>query len=480
MTFATTSELLPHQADAVAKLLPSRVGGLFAEMGTGKSRILIELARIRAAKGKIDRVVWFCPVSLKETVRHEILKHTDASPEDIHVFGDKTTERSIPPVFWHVVGIESLAQSRRVMLAVNALVTENTFSAVDESTYIKGPRAKRTVRVTEICKRCRYRMVLTGTPFSQGEVDLYGQMTFLSPKILGYNSFGSFAANHIEWEQRRTRGHGRIPVFGGRIVRIHNKDYLAAKIAPYIYQIRKDECLDLPPKIYLKRRFPLSVETFDAYQLAKEEILKLYEDDSGIAIFHLFTVLQTIACGFRKIGDDVRRYGDERLETLLATVGEIADDEKIVIWAKYREAVDQIVGALSDYYGPDTVQQFHGGLSEAARAAELARWRADGRFLVATQQAGGYGLTLTEARYAIFYANGFKASERMQAEDRTHRIGQTRKAVYIDIISDAKIEALIDGALSSKEGALAAFKRRVQVHRKDGLKNRIRAAIAAL
>ena len=93
--FETTTELLPYQADAVAKILPSRVGALFMEMGTGKTRTAIELVKIRHRK--IDRVLWFCPVSLKETVRREILKHTDCTDADICVFRGATNERNVNP-----------------------------------------------------------------------------------------------------------------------------------------------------------------------------------------------------------------------------------------------------------------------------------------------------------------------------------------------------------------------------------------------
>src|SRR5690606_12153522 len=122
-SFATTTELFPHQADAVAKLLPSRVGGLLIEMGTGKSRTAIELVKIRAKK--IDKVVWFCPVSLKATVYGQILEHTDCTPEDICVFDDKITESTIRHARWYVVGIESMSSSARSILTANKLITES-------------------------------------------------------------------------------------------------------------------------------------------------------------------------------------------------------------------------------------------------------------------------------------------------------------------------------------------------------------------
>lgn len=472
MTWSTTTDLLPHQADAVAKLLPSRVGGLFAEMGTGKSRCLIELAHRRAAK--VDRVVWFCPVSVKDTVRQEILKHTTCGEADVFVFDDRTDARTIPldrP--WYVVGIESLSSSVRVVAAFDAIVDERAFVVVDESTYIKGPHATRTRRVTDMSRRARYRAVLTGTPFTQGVVDLYAQMSFLSPKILGYNSFWSFARNHLEYEKdRRT---GKIT---GQIKRSHNTEYLAAKIAPYIYQIRKDECLDLPEKLTEQHWVPMSGDQWEAVQQVKEEVLsdeRAYCDSPHIAIFRLFSRLQAIACGHH--GDRLLQH--YRVDGLLDVVERIPAGEKVVVWSKYRQGVADVVAGLRAAYGTDSCREFHGGIDERGRVREVEAWRREARFLVATQQSGGHGLTLVEASHAVFYSTGFKYSERAQAEDRIHRIGQHRPCTYVDVAVSDSIDRRILQAVASKGATLAAFRREIDEFRRRGLRSRIREIIMA-
>ncbi|KQO50371.1 SNF2-related protein [Methylobacterium sp. Leaf85] len=472
MTWSTTTELLPHQADAVAKLLPSRVGALFAEMGTGKSRCLIELAKLRAAK--IDRVVWFVPVSVKETIRTEILKHTTCGPEDVVVFDDRTDARTMPldrP--WYVVGIESLSASLRVVAAFNALVDERTFVAIDESTYIKGANSARTRRVTDMSRRARYRAVLTGTPFTQGVVDLYAQMRFLSPKILGYNSFWSFANNHLEYAtDRRT---GKVT---GQITRSHNTDVLAARIAPYVYQIRKSECLTLPPKLFEEHWVPMSHEQRDAADAAKAEAL----DDEGtydnphIAIFRLFSRLQSIACGYAN-GEPIRHH---RLAGLMDVIERIPDGEKVVVWTKYRQGLNEITAALRAAHGSDSCREFHGGLDERRRGREVEAWRSEARFLVSTQQSGGHGLTLTEASHSVFYASTFKYSERAQAEDRIHRIGQSQPCTYVDIAVSDSIDRRIIAAVRSKGATLAAFREEIDACKKHGLRDRLREMIRAL
>ena len=463
MSWQTTTSLYPHQQPPVSKLLPSRVGGLFMDMGTGKTRVAIQFAALR--QKKIDRVVWFCPVSLKETADYEIRKHTDAGDGDIYLFDDSTTQRNVPrSAAWYIVGLESMSSSDRTVLAANDLITPQTFVIVDESSYIKGHHSTRTRRLTYMAERARYRLILTGTPMSQGVQDLFAQMRFLSPRILGYHSFYSFAANHLEYSEK----------YPGMVVRAHNTDWLAAKMQPYIYQVTKEEAgLNLPPKLYDSWYFRLTSEQAEAYEQAKWEILMSCPDDllDSYVIFQLFTVLQQIVSGFWNLDGRLHEYPHHRLETLQNVIGTIPEPGKVIIWSKYIYSVKKIIELLSAQYGPDSVARYYGDLTEGQRAGALERWRREARFLVATTATGGHGLTLNEAAHSIFYENEFKYSHRIQAEDRNHRIGQAARPTYIDIWSRAKIEARISESLAKKGNALDDFRRKIEAVKKKGKKN---------
>lgn len=474
----TKTQLLGHQVNAVAKLLPSRVGALFMEMGTGKTRTAIELVRLRQAK--ISNVVWFCPVALKETIRYELQKHTHCPPDAVNVFDDKTNSRTMLPAFWHIVGIESVSSSNRVALTANALINADSFVIVDESSYIKGHNSMRTERITYYAQRARYRLILTGTPISQGIVDLFAQMRFLSPKILGYQSFYSFSSNHLEYSEKHK----------GLIVHSHNTEYIAAKIKPYVYQVTKDECLDLPEKLFESRHCSMTPEQNECYQRAKDEILlKIeYDDFQAHTIFRLFTALQQISCGFWhrhwEDNDGIARKSfielpHNRLNVLLDSVLSIPSNEKVIIWAKYRYDIEQITAVLTAQFGNESVALFYGCISENERANEVDKFRQSARFFVSTPSCGGHGLTLNEAHYVVFYNNGFKYSERLQAEDRCHRIGQPHKVVYIDIWSSAGIDSRIHSALAKKGNAVDQFKREVDKV-KEGGKDRLKALIKNL
>jgi SNF2 family DNA or RNA helicase len=260
---------------------------------------------------------------------------------------------------------------------------------------------------------------------------------------------------------------------------------------PYVYQVTKDEALDLPRKIYETRYFSRTAEQSALYEQAKEELLMRvdpYEIRSH-AIFRLFTALQQITCGFwnRRVPTDdiVDEWGvirwprdmtgipveyhypeHGRLRLLQKVLEEITnrggEDEKVIIWARYHVCIREIACMLGTTYGAESFSELHGGLSETKRTAELDAWRADRRFLIATPETGSHGLTLTEARYAVFYNNTFNYADRLQAEDRTHRIGQDRRPTYIDLVCSDSIDERIQEAIASKESVLKAFRRRIE------------------
>ncbi len=463
--FETTTELMPWQEAAVNKLKPTRVGGLFMEQGTGKTRTIFEIVNRRAHK--IDRVVYFCPVSLKSTVYLEILKHTDS--KDIYIFDEKTTSENIPDARWIIIGIESISSSNRVTFAAFNIVTENTFVILDESSYIKGHKAKRTERIILLSEKAKYRFVLTGTPISQGVEDLFTQMKFLSPNILGYRSWYTFANNHLEYSEK----------YPGMIVRAHNTDYLASKIAPYVYQVTKEECMNLPGKNYKTKYFNFSREQQEAYDAAKNEILlniDIMDDFKPYTIFRLYGVLQQIASGFwnRRLcspfglsPDDKFKFltfPDNRLDTLFNVINQIPEDEKIIIWAKFRYDINRIVEALGE-----DVAVFTGDTPQKQRQTEVEKFRGPARFFVSTQSCGGHGLTLNEAKHVIFYSNSFKYSERLQAEDRCHRLGLDHEITYYDLIGPG-IDDKIWESLSRKENVADSFKREVDAVKEEKAK----------
>ncbi|MEI8244616.1 MAG: DEAD/DEAH box helicase [Lentisphaerota bacterium] len=451
--FAIKTELMHHQRDAVAKQARTRAGALFMEMGTGKTLTAIALAHYRMER--IRNVVWFCPVSVKDTIRRENLKHTDCNDEDIYLFDYKTKHGKIPAASWLIIGIESMSASARLKLSAQSVIYADSMVIVDESTYIKGYHAARTNWITAIAEPARYRMILTGTPMTQGIIDLYAQMRFLSPEILGYKSFYSFAANHLEYSEK----------YPGKVVRAHNTEWLAAKMQPYVYQVTKAECLDLPDKLYETRYTHLTLKQQVEYSAAKERTFKLLEKDefNSYAIFQLFTELQKIVSGYITIENKIIELAHFRIDCILDIIAEIPANSKITIWAKFQYDIDSIIAALEKTYGGGCCARYDGSIVESRRSDEIARFEQSARFIVLTPSCGGHGLNqLVISDYVIFYNNGFKYSERIQAEDRNHRPGQTKPVTYIDIHCSNSIDDRIADALSRKGNVLKDFQHEIE------------------
>lgn len=242
--------------------------------------------------------------------------------------------------------------------------------------------------------------------------------------------------------------------------------------------------MELPAKLFDRRYFSMTSQQQHYYQLAKEIMLEEVEQTeseycSSYAIFRLFTSLQQIVSGFWNRNGRLIEIPHVRLDALAGALEVVPDGEKVIIWCKYHYSIRGVVAMLVERHGADRVAQFHGGIGENERNRELDRFRRDANWLVSTQASGGHGLTLTESRWAMMYENEFKFSNRLQAEDRQHRIGMTRRPTYIDIVCSPSIDDRIQKALAKKGNLVEDFKRQVDAV-KDRGKAEVRKMIAEL
>jgi len=447
-----TTDLYPHQKDAVEKLLQLKVGALFMEMGTGKTRTAIELVIRR--REKIDRCVWFCPVSLKRTIQEEIRTHIN---EESYSFNNKTNIKSLPhDCFWYIVGIESMSSSDRVILTTNSLIDERTFVIVDESSFIKNQFANRSRYITDISTKSRYKLILSGTPITNSISDIYSQMKFLSPKILGYTSFYSFSRYHLVYSKK----------YPNLVERVKDIKKITDRSSPFIYQITKDECLDLPDKIHKVYYFDLDISNRVFYNTAKTRMLNLidYENFNSHTIFCLFDELRKVSSGICTEYDEytkektIHNYMADRLYILSDIINKIPQNEKIIIWSCYKYNILEIIDYLTRLYGP-CVTSLYGDINPKDRDENIQSFKTqdDIRFLIVSYGCGSFGFTLNESRYVIFFNSDFKYSNRIQSEDRCHRIGQTKTVTYIDIVAERTIDEYIRRCLIMKVGVINQF-----------------------
>lgn len=434
---ALKTELYEHQQKAVKKLSKIKVGALYMEMGTGKTRTALELIANRYNAGKINNTIWLCPCSVKENLRDDIIKHKVGGGEGIDIYG-----------------IESLSQSDRLYMQLLDRVSRGrNYLIVDESSMVKNHTAIRTKRITELASHCPYKLILNGTPISKNEADLYAQWYILDWRILGYRSYWSFKANHLEFDDY------------GRIRRVLNTGYLSEKIAPYTYQVLKKDCMDLPDKTYDTWNYWLTDEQNRLYEETKNIFLDQVDEFDSTTIYRLFTALQLVVSGNRitcrhPLGHEplfADPYDNPRIEALLSVLNRIS--EKTIIWCKYVEEIEDVEKVLKAEYGEDAVAVHYGKIKQKKRDEALRKFRNEARFLIANKDCGGYGLNLQYCSYMVYYSNDFDWQMRAQSEDRIHRIGQQKNVHIIDICAVNKVDERILGNLWRKEKLSDSFKK---------------------
>lgn len=430
------NELLPHQTAAVEKLIKIKVGALFMEQGTGKTITALEIARERIESEKIDHIIWLCPCSAKGNIKREIIKHC---PDEM--LGHFT-----------ICGIETLSSSiRAVSYLLNLCGSKKCFLIVDESLLIKNPRAFRTENILKIGEKCAYRLILNGTPVSRNEADLFSQFFLLDWRILGYKSYWSFAANHLEFDDH------------GKLHRVLNTDQLARKIAPYTYQVKKADCVTLPDKMYFTYHFHMIPEQEREY-IRVADILMLQVDEwKSETIYRLFSGLQAVISGKRLIFNKDKSHfetqemfekpiDNPRIERLLDT---IPKDEKSIIFCRYESEISSLCKIL-----PDAVR-FDGKTSLKNREAALKEFSREKKYLIANRNCAGYSLNLQFCHNIIYFSNDWDLGTRLQSEDRVHRIGQKNEVKIVDICATNTIDEQILRCLWKKEDLLDSVKKEV-------------------
>lgn len=368
-----------------------------------------------------------------------------------------------------VLNVEALSTGKVALDYVHDFLRSKARGAkgtIDESTTIKNHSANRTVSVSGLADLCDYRRILTGSPVTKSPLDLYGQFSFLQPRPLGFSSFYSFRARYAIMKRME---------FGGRKVNIvvgyREMDDLNKRIAPLSHRIRKEECLDLPPKVYLRRDVEMTAEQRRVYgEMLENATVALSETDhvTATAVITQILRLHQIACGFVTDENGVLHdVPSNRISEMLSVLEET--DGKVIIWSRYRRNIEQIVEAIAKHrdpatgalmWGPGSVVQFHGGVDAAGREDAVLRFQGDPqrgvasdpqcRFMVSNAQTGGYGNTWTVARTTLYFSNDYDLEKRLQSEDRNHRVGQTGSVTYVDFVCPGTVEEKILKALREK------------------------------
>src|SRR5210317_1725099 len=260
MDYKFKTEPYAHQLHALGASYNKQNFALFMEMGTGKSKVLVDNIAMLYDKGKINAALIIAPKGVyRNWFSQEIPNHLPSHIEHKKVLWtaltSKTKDKEYQELFkvdydLHILVMndEAFSTKKGVEFASKFLSCHNTIMAIDESTTIKTPTAKRTRTIVELGKRAKYRRILTGSPVTKSPLDLYKQCEFLDPWLLEYSSYYAFRSRYATMKSAN---------FGGRSVQIvvgyKNLGELSEKLEPFSYRCLKEDCLDLPDYTYTKR-----------------------------------------------------------------------------------------------------------------------------------------------------------------------------------------------------------------------------------
>ena len=454
------TEPFEHQLKAWSMSKDKESFALFMEMGTGKSKVILDTASYLYDNGYIDTLLIVAPKGAyrnwhineipSHLADHIIYRYAiwSASPrkkekqylEDIIRAGDEL--RIV------IMNVEAFSSPKGVKWATSFLNTSRAMMVVDESTTIKNPTAKRTKAIIKLGTMAKYRRILTGEPVTRDPLDLYSQCEFLDEFHLGFSSFYTFR-NRYAIMVNMNLGHRSFK----KITGFQRIDELNDILRKFSFRVKKDDCLDLPKKNYQYRYVDMTKEQEKAYQEMKD-ICMTTTKNTVITVANKLSMLgklHQIVCGHIIDNHGETTYlKNNRMDALLELTEEV--DNKCIIWACYRADLKKISTELREKYGTDMVVEYWGDTSDKDRKDNIQTFTTGKpKFFVANPATAGFGLNLQAANTVIYYNNSYNLEHRLQSEDRCHRIGQKRNVHYIDITTLKTVDNLIIKSLKDKK-----------------------------
>ena len=401
-----------HQLKALEKSWEKSHFAYFMEMGTGKSKVLLDNIAMLYDQGKLNGALivapkgvvgtWYdqeIPTHLPNHVEHKVvLWQANITKGQSKKLG--TLFKTGEELHILIMNVEAFSTQKGVNFASKFLSCHNTLMAIDESTTIKNPDAKRTKNICKLAPYAKYRRILTGSPVTKSPLDLYKQCDFLQSELLGHTSYYTFRTRYAVMKTAN---------FGGRSVQIvvgyRNLEELSEKLKPFSFRVLKDDCLDLPPKTFMKRIVKLTADQEKVYRQMKHLALAEMEGKqmTTATVLTQLMRLHQITCGHFTADDGtIKNINNNRLDELLDVLDEV--EGKAVIWAHYQHDVESIIEKIRKKYSFDSAVDYYGLTPASERQQNIEKFQNDDRcrFFVGTTQTGGYGITLTAASTMIF------------------------------------------------------------------------------
>ena len=443
-----------------------RQGGgcaLMMDMGTGKTLSTVAIAGRMFLDGYIQRLLIIAPTSVCAVWPQEFAKFGDFPVRVGLLLGDhaqrvrtlKYVTGPVPanspePLRVAVINYESAWRLKSADGKTDYLQGFRADMVVcDESQRIKSPSAKQSKAVWALGALARYRLLLSGTPIQKDTRDIWSQWHFLDPAVfpISYHAFQNRYAIMGGFEGRQYLGS-------------RNLEELTRKTHACGYRIRKEECLDLPPKTFEDYPVRLDDKSRALYrQLSKQAVAEL--EGQEITANHVLVRmlrLQQLTGGFL-VDDKGERHqvNTAKLDALSDIVESLVLDEgkKLIVFSRFLAEMDAVEQMLKEKLGRARLDlvRIDGNVKAGDRGSIVKRFQEDPRCAVFLGEldACAEGLTLTAAQTVVYYSVNWNLAKYQQSADRVHRIGQTGTCTYIHLVVPGTIDTKIMAALKSKE-----------------------------
>lgn len=445
-----------HQKKALKKLIDLRgKGALLMEMGTGKTKVAVDFAGIGFYNFNIRKVLVVAPLSVLGVWPRQIRQHSSA-PARIFRLEGPTSDRirvlrqilrssSDDRLTYIIINYEGIWRENDRGTSIENLLIDwaPDICIFDESHRIKSPTSKQSRSASKIGAGSDMRLLLTGTAITKSPLDVFAQFRAMNSKVFGTNWY-AFKFTFGVWG-----GYGKYQLRGYR-----NLKELIQKVRENSFRIKKEQCLDLPPKLFETVPITLPDRILRIYQkMAKEMIVEIEETHATAAIVLVKLLrLSQITSGFIKdVEGKIRLLDDSKLQTCLDLLDDLLEEEhKVVIFVRFRNDIARLGEALTKRKINHAI--LSGSVPPKQRDSLVEKFHDDSslKVFIAQIQAGSLGIDLTPADVAIFYSLDYNAANYWQAQDRLHRIGQSRKVTYYHLIVPRTIDQVVLQVLKEK------------------------------
>jgi len=450
------------QAEALQRSRGKEAFAFLMAMRTGKTKVVLDEFGSLEKDKRVHDLLVIAPAGVYRTwesaitadFNDELLSRTKVHTWQSGKYGSQKAKRELelflsysgPRVL--LMNVEALSSVKMARELTEKFVSRKTYVAIDESTVIKNPTAKRTKYINRtIAYKSDIRRILSGLITPRSPLDLYSQFEFLDPRILGHRNYFTFRARYAVMKEM---------VFGGRrvpiVVGYRDVEELNKKIAPHSFRVRLEDCYDLPPSIYTVREVELTEEQRRIYNELKEfataKIEEMSHVTATIVIVQMLRMHQVLCGHVRDEKGQWHHIPEKRTDALIELLQEY--DGKAIIWCSYDNDIQKVATSLAEEF-KCKVARFWGGNRET-REEEEKQFKSDPncRFIVATPAAGGRGRTWDCADLVIYYSSTNDLEHRSQSEERPKGVGKTKSIQYVDLLVPGTVDAKIIQALKKK------------------------------